>query len=547
MAFVEGSRGIYRPIRVMFETPIYKEAKQICWNPPPYKVKVALMVELLQLQQNNQLPAELTAESMANLMVEESKNSLRVQLWEFELQGFDKDVQPLLELVWEVNTSLLKRDVEFEARKLLDSPYSIPPSYQHPKIRSKAQEYAKILVEQLQRGPVCQSLSPREVVIELVPKVLQVLWKPKRSIAREMPSEQLSEMAVGVTKAVLDRVSDSLSPLHEATFSQSIRDNMVQAIEAKVRQMFPPDHLRRKVNCFEVEVLDIITSVSAESVCQLFEHQSQTVDQELANISQTLSAAPPVTDSVLPRSKNEEPNSELDPAEQTPYSHEALPAVATAPVSVLEGKDMEEESIRDPEPALGKPPTLFEPETEDTVSNQEPGQEAEPAKDDSPPSPAVCPDEPSITSQAISPEPSPSSESVEAHLPSVTLPAELPVLVSNLEGVNKIEESETKDEPPVLVLDLEGVDKIEEPVTEDDPTTQTLMVPTPSPPVITPTEASITAAVSEDEIVHEQSTTEPDLQTPNETVQVQVKTSRMRRILRWFRRICCCCCKLPED
>ncbi|CAJ1052401.1 fibrous sheath CABYR-binding protein-like isoform X2 [Xyrichtys novacula] len=540
----------------MFETPIYKEAKQFCWNPPSYKAKVALMVEVLQLQQNNQLPAELTAENMANLMVEESKKTLRVQLWEFKLQGFDKDVQPLLELVWEVNTSLLKRDVEFEARKLLDSPDSIPPSYQHPKIRNKAQEYAKILVEQLQIGPVCQSLSPREVVIELVPKVLQVLWKPNRIIAWEMPSEQLSEMAVGVTKAVLDRVSDSLSPLHKATFSQSIRDNMVQAIEAKVRQMFPPDHLRRKVNCFEVEVLDIIRSVSAESVCQLFEHQSQTADQEPANISQatpmpssaeTLSAAPPVTDSVQPDSKNEEPNSELDSVEQTPYSHEALPAVATAPVSVLEGKDVEEESTKDPEPALGKPPTLFEPETEDTVSDQEPGQEAEPAKDDSPPSPAVCPDEPSITSQAISPEPSPSSESVEAHLPSVALPAEPPVLVSDLEGVDKIEEPETKDEPPVLVFDLEDVDKIEEPVTEDDPTTQTLTVPTPSHPVIPPTEASITAAVSEDEIVHEQSTTEPDLQTPNEAVQVQVKTSRMKRILKWFRRMCCCCCKLPED
>ncbi|CAJ1066297.1 Hypothetical predicted protein [Xyrichtys novacula] len=255
---------------------------------------------------------------------------------------------------------------------------------------------------------------------------------------------------------------------------------------------------------------------------------------------------------VQPDSKDQEPSSELDSVEQTPCSHETLPAVATATVSVLEGKDVEGESTRDPEPVLGKgkPPTLFEPDTEDTISNQEPGQETDPAKLGSPPSPPVYPDEPSFTSQSISTEPSLHAESVQANLPPVTLPAEPPVLVSDLESVDKIEEPGTRDEPPVLVLDLEDVDKIKESGTKDKPTTQTLMVPTPSPPVIPPTEAPTTAAVLEDDVMDEWSTTEPAFQTANKAVQVQVRVQkpRMRRILRWLRGIGgCCCCRLPKD
>ncbi|XP_027136115.1 uncharacterized protein LOC113746052 [Larimichthys crocea] len=83
MSFVEGSRGIYRPIRVLFDTPIYERALQICWHLPSYKSMIALMSQLLRLQQKNQLPSEVTAEKMSELLVEQSKETLRVQLWEF--------------------------------------------------------------------------------------------------------------------------------------------------------------------------------------------------------------------------------------------------------------------------------------------------------------------------------------------------------------------------------------------------------------------------------------------------------------------------------
>ncbi|KAG8007978.1 hypothetical protein GBF38_003705 [Nibea albiflora] len=59
------------------------------------------MSQLLRLQQENHLPSEVTAEDMTELLVEQSKEILRVQLWEFELDGYDADVRPLLQLTFQ--------------------------------------------------------------------------------------------------------------------------------------------------------------------------------------------------------------------------------------------------------------------------------------------------------------------------------------------------------------------------------------------------------------------------------------------------------------
>ncbi|GAA6226948.1 uncharacterized protein LOC108900338 [Lates japonicus] len=100
MEFIEGSRGTYRPIKVLFDTPIYERALQICWHTGSYKCQIALVAELLRLQQQTQLPSEVTAEDMTDLLVEESKSTLRVQLWEFELEDFEEDeARPLLRLM----------------------------------------------------------------------------------------------------------------------------------------------------------------------------------------------------------------------------------------------------------------------------------------------------------------------------------------------------------------------------------------------------------------------------------------------------------------
>ncbi|KAM7002330.1 uncharacterized protein lrriq1 [Tautogolabrus adspersus] len=221
--------------------------------------------------QKNKLPAEVTVEDLTDLLLMESKKSLRVQLWDFELEDFDDvDIRSLLKLVWEVNTSFQMRDVEFEARRLLDSPEKMPSSFQHPTIISQAHEYCRILEEQRHEVPIPKQLGPQGVVIDVVPKVLQDLWVPPRTTSREMPSQQLSKMAVGVTKAVLDRVSTALSTkLQEVSFSRSIRDDMVLSVTGKVRQMYSPDILKKKKNCFEAELLNTITDVAVWHICGL--------------------------------------------------------------------------------------------------------------------------------------------------------------------------------------------------------------------------------------------------------------------------------------
>ncbi|GLD62933.1 actin cytoskeleton-regulatory complex protein pan1-like protein [Lates japonicus] len=129
---------------------------------------------------------------MTDVMVEESKSTVRVQLWESELEDFDDaDAKPLLMLVWEVNTSMKMRDIGFEARRLLNSPEASPPCFHHPKIINGAQKYARSLVEQQQEAPGYKLLGPREVM-KVVSKVLQGLLgaSSKHILEHAFPDDQ---------------------------------------------------------------------------------------------------------------------------------------------------------------------------------------------------------------------------------------------------------------------------------------------------------------------------------------------------------------------
>lgn len=44
---------------------------------PSVIFKIALVMELLRLQQKNQIPSQVTAEDMINIILEQSKNTLR--------------------------------------------------------------------------------------------------------------------------------------------------------------------------------------------------------------------------------------------------------------------------------------------------------------------------------------------------------------------------------------------------------------------------------------------------------------------------------------
>ncbi|XP_034545774.1 uncharacterized protein LOC117817275 isoform X2 [Notolabrus celidotus] len=276
MSFLEGSRGIYRPIMVLFNTPIYNRALQLCWHERSYKSQIALVVGLLKLQQKNQIPSQVTAEDMTSLIFEKSTGNLRERFWEFELEGLDEDeAKPLMKLVWSVNVNNKMRDVENEAKVLLNSQEALPPYFKHPKLLSVVKDYAEILSHRQKEAPSARLLRPQEVVLEVVPKVLQGFWVLPLQPLLNMPSRQLSIMSVGVTKAVMDGVSSTLTTLrHQAIFSRSIRDEMIQSILAKIRVACPYDILVDRIEAFSPVLLNDIVEVAVGQICEMFQSQS---------------------------------------------------------------------------------------------------------------------------------------------------------------------------------------------------------------------------------------------------------------------------------
>ncbi|XP_076737298.1 uncharacterized protein LOC112432469 [Maylandia zebra] len=273
---MEKSQGIYKPIRVLFNTPIYETAVKICWYLPGYKAQVAIMTEFLRLQQEDLIPPNLTAEDLRDLLVEKSRETLREQLWEFELEDFDEEeAKPLLRLVWAVNVSNKMRDVEFEARLLLQFPEAVPPKFQAPKLLSAVKDYVEILKKKQQEQPNSKLLTAQEVVVEVVPRVLQGFWElPPRPLLN-MASQSLSILSTSVTKATLDRVSKSLTAMEtQAVFTRSIRDDLVDSILTEIRQKFPEEILSIQVANFAPLLLKTIADVARIRICEIFEPPS---------------------------------------------------------------------------------------------------------------------------------------------------------------------------------------------------------------------------------------------------------------------------------
>lgn len=66
----------------------------------------------MNLDLNITFPPQVSAEDMFDLILEENKNSLRDQLWKFQLEDFDEDdAKSLLKPVWAVNMAGKLRDI----------------------------------------------------------------------------------------------------------------------------------------------------------------------------------------------------------------------------------------------------------------------------------------------------------------------------------------------------------------------------------------------------------------------------------------------------
>ncbi|XP_039470289.1 uncharacterized protein LOC120440876 [Oreochromis aureus] len=176
------------------------------------------------------------------------------------------------------------RDVEFQARMLLQFSEAIPPKFQTPKLLSMVKDYVEILKKKQQQQHNTKLLTAQEVVIEVVPRVLQGFWElPPRPLLN-MASQTLSILSTSVTKATLDRVSNSLTAKEtQAIFTRSIRDNMVDSILTEIRKKFPQEILSIKIANFAPVLLKTIADVAMIRISEMFEPPSTLPDVKNKN------------------------------------------------------------------------------------------------------------------------------------------------------------------------------------------------------------------------------------------------------------------------
>ncbi|XP_028298720.1 uncharacterized protein LOC114461081 [Gouania willdenowi] len=360
--------GTYRPIGVLFDTPVYRQIFQNCWHMPSYKVHVAMVAELLRLQKENQLLSEVTPEDMARHLHVMSKRSLRVQLLDFQLQEYDNDdddeVRMLLSMAREVNDSMRMRDIQLDAQRLISAPELMPPNFISAKMMKEAKAIGEALTERHQQTSCSEHLQqPRDVVLDVVPKVLQGLWVPKPRLFLTMPSMKLDKMAVGVTKGVEDGVLAALgSTTHEVNMSRSTRDEMITSIIKTLHEAYPKDIRRKMLNSFSPQLMHHVAEVTAEQITALFQPRGKQED--------TMSLPEePTTLPEEPKSLTEEPTSlpdETTSLNEEPTSlHEEVKSLPEDPTSLPEEpKSLTEEptSLPDETTSLNEEPTSLHEE-----------------------------------------------------------------------------------------------------------------------------------------------------------------------------------------
>ncbi|XP_028297082.1 uncharacterized protein LOC114458894 [Gouania willdenowi] len=289
---------------------------------PSYKVHVAMVAELLRLQKENQLLSEVTPEDMARHLHVMSKRSLRVQLLDFQLQEYDNDdddeVRMLLSMAREVNDSMRMRDIQLDAQRLISAPELMPPNFISAKMKREAKAIGEALTERHQQTSCSEHLQqPRDVVLDVVPKVLQGLWVPKPRLFLTMPSMKLDKMAVGVTKGVEDGVLAALgSTTHEVSMSRSTRDEMITSIIKTLHEAYPEDIRRKMLNSFSPQLMHHVAEVTVEQITALFQPQGKQDDtkslpEEPTTLHEEPTSLPDETKSLHeePTSLHEEPTS----------------------------------------------------------------------------------------------------------------------------------------------------------------------------------------------------------------------------------------------
>ncbi|XP_038862140.1 uncharacterized protein LOC120057732 [Salvelinus namaycush] len=199
------------------------------------------MVHYLLLQSQGQVPPHVTTEHMSNWLVSQSKKSLRERVWKETLE----EGNDLARLAWEVNTCLKMMDIEHEAFcKLRRSMHSTSPADIDPKVHSIVERAVRSILGEQSNEPRSNLLSPSQVVVEVVPRLLLALWLKPEEGHSEHPI-LISGMAVGMVAAVEEKLSCMLKdPSPHIPFSRAAAFDSVRSILGRISQSFSTDDLQ---------------------------------------------------------------------------------------------------------------------------------------------------------------------------------------------------------------------------------------------------------------------------------------------------------------
>lgn len=161
-----------------------------------------------------------------------------------------------------------------------------PPT--NGRLCTRVQNGVKTIMADSSREPTSPTLlSPKQVLVELVPRVLMALW-PHSKIHTNLA---LSDMAVGMAAAILKRISSSeAGDVIQICFSQDRCFKTVDAILGKTSVMFLPDLLAEALDTRCLNLITLLTDVMGGHVLVLFGMAPDT-SVETGQSSEVMSAA----------------------------------------------------------------------------------------------------------------------------------------------------------------------------------------------------------------------------------------------------------------
>ncbi|XP_062331372.1 uncharacterized protein LOC134031682 [Osmerus eperlanus] len=256
----------------------YKRNVKVCWNDIYFNQQKKLMKQFLVLQSQSAaglVSPYITVEDMSDyLVLQRSKNQERLR------KAPSQKGNNLAYVTWLVDTNLMMGDMEFQAARELMNDLSMPVeslgstdlSYLNPEIRDEVQRALRNISRSLTFQPSSSLSSTSEVVLDLVLRLLQVLWPLLAAGPCDRASIGLSDTCVSIVLAVLEKLSAALkSPAPQVHYFRATGIRLARSLLTKLWCLTTPKELRRAKSARSSKLIRTIAGAVTVEVQRLFE------------------------------------------------------------------------------------------------------------------------------------------------------------------------------------------------------------------------------------------------------------------------------------